>query len=434
MGQVLSPKPEAVTTMSEQVITNPLDAAAPEPDSGLRNSDFGLGNYFRRFPWGVVIPALMLTGMGLYAIHAAKPEYARKQLVWLGASLVAFLAVSLPHYRRLANWAYPCFGVCLVLLVIVLKSRPRGGAHRWIDLGPACLQPSELAKLAFIIALAEYLRFRENYRQFVGLAVPFLIALLPMGLIVIEPDLGTSLLFLPTLFAMLFAAGARRKHLIGIILMGVAAMPMFWMVMRDYQRMRVAVLMRQVPDAVRAPVRTALGLPEDHMLFGSASADRRFRSNEGHQLMMSLETIAAGGVAGDEEEDDPTKPAPPKLPENHTDFVFAMWARETGFVGGVALIATFLAMTWFGLSVGMSTPDPFGRLIAIGVAAMLAVQTIVNVGMTVGLMPITGITLPFLSYGGSSLVFSYAALGLLVNVSRRRPFLLTRRAFEFREE
>lgn len=412
-------------------------SAPIETDQPLNNGRLaaflpeGLARYFNGFAWSVFLPALALTIMGITAISSAKPGYGRKQWVWLLVGLAGFVAASLPHYRRLARLAYVGFGLCIVLLLVVMKTPPRGGAHRWIDIGPGSLQPSELTKLAFIIVMAEYLRFRENYRQFTGLVVPFLLALVPMGLIVVEPDLGTSLLFLPTLFAMLYAAGARRKHLIGIVLMGIVSLPIFWTVMRDYQRMRVAVLCRQLPEGLRNGVRHTFKLPEDHILFGVGGSDYRFRTQEGHHLHASLDLIRRGDWLGDEE--DSTQAGMSKLPENHTDFVFAVWAWDTGFLGNLLLLGTFVALIYAGLRVGMTTPDPFGRLLAVGVISMLAVQTLVNVGMTVGLMPITGITLPFMSYGGSSLLSSYIALGLLVNVSRRRPFLLSRPSFEFDE-
>jgi cell division protein FtsW (lipid II flippase) len=390
-------------------------------------------NYFRRFAWSIVLPAVALTMMGVWAIASAKPDYARKQFLWLLMALAGFVAVTVPHYRRLARFAYPFFGLCFVLLLVTMAMPARGGAHRWIDIGPMRLQPSELTKLAFVAALSRYLCFRENFRGFTGLIMPFALTLAPMGLIVIEPDLGTSLLFLPTLFAMLYAAGARRKHLIGIVLMGVAAMPLFWTVMRDYQKTRVAVLTRQLPDEVRSGIRTVFRLPTDHVLFGSAGADFRFRTNEGHQLTCSLETIRDGELFG-VDEDDPSQSHLARLPENHTDFVFAVWAQRTGFAGNLLLLGTFLAMLYAGLRIALTTPDPFGRLMAVGVSTILTVQMLVNVGMTVGLMPITGITLPFVSYGGSSLLSSYVALGVLVNISRRRPFLLSRKAFEFDDE
>jgi cell division protein FtsW (lipid II flippase) len=418
--------------MSSDIAAPPTTEPALPPDPVAYR--LGLPQYFRGFAWGVVLPAVALTMMGLYSISAAKPEYAKKQLFFLAVGLGVFVAVSLPQYRRLARWAYLGLAVCLVLLAITMFMPARNGARRWIFLAGWQLQPSELTKLAFIVAMAEYLRFRENHRTFFGLAAPFALTLLPMGMILIEPDLGTSLLFPPTLFAMLFAAGARRKHLIGIVVMGVLALPLFWTVMRDYQRMRVAVLLRQLPDGVREKVRTTFRLPDDHLLFGAGGMDYRFRTGDGHHLVVSLETLREGEVFGVDDDDPAVRSGLNRLPENHTDFIFAVWGRQTGFVGSLLLLGTFLTLVYFGLGVAMGTPDPFGRLLAIGITTILAVQALVNVGMIVGLMPITGITLPFVSYGGTSLLSSYAALGLLVNVSRRRPFLLSRAAFEFGED
>jgi cell division protein FtsW (lipid II flippase) len=418
-------RPGAAAGPADRPVNLPARLGIPVPER--------VRAYFRRFAWSIVLPAVALTAMGVWAIANARPDYARKQALWLLPALAALVAVTVPHYRRIARWAYPFFGLCFVLLLVTMLMPARGGAHRWIDVGPMRLQPSELTKLAFVAALARYLCHRENFRNFAGLFMPFVLTLVPMGLIVIEPDLGTSLLFLPTLFAMLYAAGARRKHLIGIVLMGVAALPLFWTVMRDYQKMRVAVLTRQLPEEFRGAVRTVFRLPADHMLFGGAASDFRFRTNEGHHLVCSLQTIRDGQLFG-VDDDDPAQAHLARLPENHTDFVFAVWAQQTGLAGNLLMLGAFLLLLLAGLRVALTTPDPFGRLLAVGVATILTVQMLVNVGMTVGLMPITGITLPFVSYGGSSLLSSYAALGLLVNVSRQRPFILSRKAFEFEEE
>ncbi|MBE3069359.1 MAG: FtsW/RodA/SpoVE family cell cycle protein, partial [Planctomycetes bacterium] len=219
-------------------------------------------DYFYRFPWLLLAAALALTGLGIAGIYAAtaggadpQPFWdtlAAKQLVFLAGALAVFVVALLPSYTRLARYSYGLYAVSLLALIglaVLRKFRveipgfiyPTNNAYSWIaipGLGQK-LQPSELMKIGFIMSLAYYLRFRKNYRTFGGLLIPFLMALVPTALILYQPDLGTAMLFLPILFLMLFAAGARGKHLLLIIAMGLAMVPIFYSSMRGYQRMRI---------------------------------------------------------------------------------------------------------------------------------------------------------------------------------------------------
>ncbi|MCA9072452.1 MAG: FtsW/RodA/SpoVE family cell cycle protein, partial [Planctomycetaceae bacterium] len=268
-------------------------------------------------------------------------------------------------------------------------------------------QPSELAKLAYILTLADYLMYRRNYRRWLGLVVPFLLTLVPVGLILREPDLGTSLVFFPILFAMLFAAGARPRHLVAIGLLGVLCLPALWWGMSAEQKSRVVTLFTQ-QDGGPAP------------------------RGDGYHLHQSKQVLAFGGVWGSEWGGmTMNDPLAYHLPAGRTDFIFCLIGERWGLGGTLLVILLYALLFGRGLTIAGATREPFGRLVAVGIVALLASQTIINTGMTVGMMPITGLTLPLMSYGGSSLLATCLALGLLVNVGLRPGYEISRDPFRF---
>jgi len=378
----------------------------------------------------LAVGLLVLIGvLTIYASTDPADHYARRQLVFVALGLAGLVVANLIPYHALGRYSYGLFALAVVLLTLVLAGKylhlkalvpPSHGACRWINLIPiesdsplvnaAHLQPSEIAKLTYVLALAWYLRLRRNYRTFLGLLGPFLLTLLPMALILLEPDLGTVLLFLPVLFAVLFAAGARVKHLLTIALLALAVVPVFYrFMMQDYQRERIAILLKQDTD------------------------DPYWLRGPGYQLHQSKVCIGSGGLTGHGLERSPYVRYRP-WPHRHNDFIFTMVAHQGGFLGALILLILYLLVLLGGLVVAARQTEPFGRLLAVGVTALLAAQMFVNVGMTTGLMPVTGITLPFVSYGGSSLLASFLALGLLLNVARFRPRRIAKPAFEFPDE
>jgi cell division protein FtsW (lipid II flippase) len=293
---------------------------------------------------------------------------------------------------------------------MVFLFRPINGARRWIPLGFFNFQPSEMAKLTFILGLASHLRFRENYRRLSGLLFPFGMTLVPIGLILKEPNLGTALLFLPVLYAMLFAAGARPRHLISVACLGVAVLPVLWLGMSAEQQSRITAVFTQ-QDGGPAP------------------------KGDNYHLHQSKQVLALGGVWGSELAGDAVQdPYAYHLPEAQTDFIFCMIGERWGLLGCLAMLTIYLILFGRGLSIAAATRDPFGRLLAVGIVALLATQTVINTGMTVGLMPITGLTLPLASYGGSSLLTTSLAVGLLINVGMRRGYELAGEPFRFRDD
>ena len=365
-----------------------------------------------RIVWLLPLLALLLMSIGLAALArgdelAGHGAFTMRQAVWvlLGAPLM--IAATFVSYRRLKPWSYPLYGLCLVLLVVVYFCPARNYAHRWIPLGVADFQPSELAKLAYILSLAHYLMYRRNYRQLTGLLVPFLITAVPVLLIVREPDLGTSLLFFPVLYAMLFAAGARLRHLLAIGALGIAMLPLLWSVMSAEQRSRVTALFTQAE-----PGDTPTG--------------------DGYHLHQSKQMLALGGVWGSEITGMPVSDsAAYRLYASRTDFIFCLVGERWGTWGAAGVLTLYLALLAACLFVAGATQEPFGRLLAVGVAALLATQTLINTSMTVGLMPITGLTLPLLSYGGSSLLTTCIGLGLVINVGLRPGYEVDGDPFRF---
>jgi rod shape determining protein RodA len=367
-------------------------------------------------------------------------DFWKKQLVFTGLGALAFVAVNMVNYRRLGEISYWIFAAVIILLLVLLLGKiinlpfvpVVNGTHRWIIFTVAgrqlpAIQPSELCKLSYILALTWYLRFKSNYRSFKALVGPFAITLVPMVLILLEPDLGTVMLMMPVLLVMVFVAGARIKHLLLIALLAVLVSPLFWMVMRPYQKMRIASVFLQSP--------TAQQYAKDHprlskLVLGSTFNKRRWAAGYGFHLTRSKYAIASGGQTGQGFRQGPFIKYNQFLPASHNDFIFAIIAHQWGFYGALGAIALFVVIFLCGVEIAHRNTDPFGRLLALGITAMFTVEVLVNVSMTLGLMPITGLTLPLVSYGGSSLLTSMLAIGLLNNIGRARPFSVAPKLFQ----
>jgi len=360
--------------------------------------------YLRECDWILLATALGLSAIGVAFVWSATYEYvptgksyargwAQVQARWLVVAMVTLLITWFFDYLWFRRQAYLFYAVCLLLLGWVMAfGVRRGGATRWISVGNYLLQPAELMKVAVILALARYLAFQRHVRQLGGLVWPFVLVLLPMVMIVRQPDLGTALVFLPVMFAMLYAAGAQSKHLALALGAGAAAAPLMWfIVMSDFQKARILSFL--FPDADR---------------YGA-----------GFHGLQSLIAIGSGGLTGKGFAQG-SQHLLDLLPAAHTDFIFAVIAEEWGFLGSLFVLALYFIMFWRTLRIAARTREPFGRLVVVGALAIFAFQTCVNIGMTMRLCPITGITLPFVSYGGSSLLSSYVLLGLIINIGMRR--------------
>ena len=403
----------------------------------------------------LLVATLMLIGIGIATIYSvgnpAEQSTAgqtedlsnkwEKQVIFFIVGLAGFIVINSINYRRLGSISYWIFAGILVLLAILLISKyvvvlpfakPINGTYRWIwfSIGGRplpSLQPSEFCKLAYILALAWYLRYRSNYRNFKALIGPFALALLPMVLILPEPDLGTVLLMMPILFTMLFVAGAKVKHLLIIIFMAIMVSPLLWFKMEIYQRTRISsVLLQSAWVREKAERHEALG----RILVGTKFSTRQWKNDWGYHLIRSKYAIASGGINSGKGYGFRHGPFIKYsfLDARHNDFIFAIIAHQWGFWGCLGLLGLYVIIVSCGLEIAANNTDPFGRLLAIGIVAMFVVEVIINVGMTVGLMPITGLTLPLVSYGGSSLLVSMTSVGLLNNIGRCRPFSVARKA------
>ncbi len=371
--------------------------------------------------WTLIGSAIALSLLGIYAIDVASggksvglSPLAMKQGVYLGVGILLAAASAIPSYRRLGPIVWLLYAAAVGLLLFLLIPavphsivRPRNGARCWIDLGPFNFQPGEFAKIAFIVAVAHHLRYRDSYRRVLGFIPPAAITAVPMLLILLQPDLGMASLFVPTLFAMLIAAGAKLKHVALIVALGLASAPAAYPFLLPHQKGRIDALIKQ------------------------AQGDYSGKESSQYQQIKAITLAGAGGVAGLGDRHSRVVLDFNDLPEAHNDMIFSVVVNRFGLLGGLAVIG--LMLTWIGSAVVIAgrTKDPFGRLIAVGLAAMLAVQAAVNIGMCLGVAPIVGITLPFISAGGTSMLASLAATGLLANIAIRPPQRLARQSFEF---
>jgi len=338
----------------------------------------------------VVMSAVTLTSLH---VGRAGGSVVVRQLLWFAVGLLILIIVSSLDYRKLVRAAPALYVLGLAALAAVfLLGRTVSGARRWIVFGPLSVQPSELFKVCFVLMLVWAITSR--WAQPVGkitLALTLPIVAVPAVLIIKQPDLGTALLLVPVLGILLVGAGMRLKLLGGLALAALSALPLAWLAMREYQRERILVFL----DPVRDPLGSAYNVIQAKIAIGSG------------QLM-------GKGVAG------ATQSRLAFLPERHTDFIFAVFAEMWGFVGCLILLLCYVLLLLRGFDIAASAREPVGRLVALGATSLFAAQVVINVGMVTGLLPVVGIPLPLMSYGGSSMVASCMTLGLLLSVRMRQ--------------
>jgi rod shape determining protein RodA len=357
------------------------------------------------FDWTFFAAVLSLIGVGLMAVYSAtysmdggRHGLFVRQMWWIGIGFLAMLFMLGMDYHRLARWGYVFYGVALVLLVaVVAVGRTGMGAQRWIALGPFSFQPSEVAKLGLIIAMAKY--FSEDKitdgHTLGELIKPLVMVLVPVALVVKQPDLGTALMLLFIFCAVVIAAGVRIKSLIYVAVTALVTVPLAWGFvwghMKDYQKKRILVFLSPDSDP----------------------------SGAGYHVIQSKIAIGSGSLVGKGFLNG-TQSQLSFLPERHTDFIFSVISEEWGFVGSLLVLILFLFIILWGIETAHKSKDRFGALIAVGVVAMLTFHVIINTGMTLGIMPVVGVPLPLISYGGTSALTTLIALGLLMNVNMRR--------------
>lgn len=394
----------------------------------------------REFDPLLICSALALTGAGILLIYAAQhnaPDaadrlYWSRQTMWAGVALLGFLiAVWIPlRFHEVFAYVYLA-AIALALLVLDFFGSAIGG--RWIHLGPAYLQPSELAKIAVLFALSRYLAYLK--RPLFGFRPLLTVAALvgPVALLVLkQPDLGTALVFFALTLALLFWGGVPPIALFFLLSPIISLILAFnWIVWVIFAAIVIGALVRVRPRLVVSVIivlaNVAFGvitpilwnrlLPYQQnriLIFLNPGADPR---GAGYQIIQSKVAIGSGGFWGKGFLEG-TQTGLHFLPAKHTDFVFSVCGEEFGFIGSMLILALFAVFLMRAINAGFLSRNRFGRFLAVGAASIVAFQLLVNVGMTVGLMPVTGIPLPFISYGGSSLVLFWFLTGLIVNIRR----------------
>ena len=370
----------------------------------------------RQIPCGIIVPTICLVGIGVLAIDrydklmGLSGQFGpseKRQLIWASLGAVGFLAMLIPGRRRqfiqngqIAYFSRPFYStgwffylLALFLLVLVLFSDPVGGSRRWIRLGPMAMQPSEFAKLAWLILIARLFaddRRCQTVRALFGSLLPTLIL---VGLITIEPDLGTGLIILPVWLLIAWIGGAKKRHLAALILIGIALTPAVWSRMSLEQQSRITALAQPVG-------------PEQ------SPTDATWQVDRGRRLI-ALGHIGGSIMGGEKLADSSIY----HLPAARNDFVLCLVAERFGLLGVGVTFTLYGLLLWRGFAVARATPDRYAQLLASGICSLFAVEMIVNTGMVVGLLPVTGLSLPLVSLGGSGLVAHLMMVGLLTNLA-----------------
>ncbi|MBT4523447.1 MAG: FtsW/RodA/SpoVE family cell cycle protein [Phycisphaerae bacterium] len=363
--------------------------------------------------WLVVFAAVVLTVLGVEAISTTQPNTAIRQMLLGVVGFVSAFGIAFVPAKRLrqASWWLYVGGLLLLLFLLIpgvpdFIVHPRNGARRWINVGVTDFQPSELLKIAFVLAMASHLRFKEHYKSFSGLVIALCVAIPPMVLILVEPDLGTAMLFIPALIAMLVAAGAKYRHLCAIGLLAMVAAYLMSSLLQPHQLDRIDALIAQI------------------------QGDDRFEHTIGYQGACAMTLIGAGQIEGVGKVEAAQLLKANHLPEEHNDMVFAVITLRWGLLGAIVTWFLYLLLGLGGICATLGCKDPFPRLVAVGLTTMLLSQMVINTAMTIGLAPITGLTLPFISAGGSSLVVAWLMAGILFGIAMRRDPLMTREGFK----
>lgn len=353
----------------------------------------------------LLLVCILIVGISLCIIGSATHinkgvlnfDFVAKQGAAFVIDFLIIIFFSHYDYAKLKKYMKPLYSINLLMLVAVMFVGTSAlGAQRWIQLGPITIQPSEFSKLIMIVCMAAMLSEKVGHVRTVKSVLPFaLFTGIPFLLVLKQPDLGTSLVFLAIALGMLFVAKIKLSMLRNLFIIGVVLAPIGWHFLKDYQKSRITVFLNPNSDPLGAGYhiiqsKIAIG---SGMLFGKGLF-------EGTQSQLNF------------------------LPENHTDFIFSVIGEELGFLGCVFLLFLYFVLIYRGLMIARECKDPFGMLLATGIISMWAFQVLVNVGMTCGIMPVTGIPLPFMSYGVSALTTNMMSLGILLSVYMRQQTMI----------
>lgn len=357
----------------------------------------------KNFDWPLLMVTFVTAVFGLVTLYSAthdrSPIFLHLQIFWLIVGIFLLVVSTMVDPQRIAKFAGHIYIAILVaLVVVVIVGHTSHGAQRWISLGPLRFQPSEFAKLAIILTLAAFFtKKHEKIREFSTLFLSLCYAGLPIALILKQPDLATAVVTIIIWYGMAFMAGARGRHLLFIFLASIAIFALMWHVglVKNYQKQRLLAFINPNLD------------PQE----------------SGYHIIQSRIAIGSGEVTGQGFLKG-TQVQGHFIPEEHTDFIFTVVAEEEGFVGAIGLIALYAILLWRSFLILAGTEDLLGRLLASGIITMLAVHIVINIGMTLGIMPVAGVPLPLFSYGGSNLIVTLISIGLLLGIAKRRHRLV----------
>jgi len=359
----------------------------------------------KNFDWVTLAVTVLISLIGILTIYSATRPLAAeghssfyiKQAVWLVLGLITLFFIVSFDYIWLSRFAMVFYVAGILLLIAVfITGRVGMGAQRWLSLGPLSFQPSEFFKLIYIIMLSHYLSLvKPPLDTFALFRTFFMIVFLPFILLIKQPDLGTGIIVIALFISLLFARGLQRKVTVLFVIIGLISLPflgnIFWHGLKDYQKSRLVAFIEPEIDP----------------------------TGIGYHLNQSKITVGSGKFFGKGYMQGTQGPFR-FLPEKHTDFIFAVFAEEWGFFGSLMLLILYLILIVRGLDTVSKAKDDFGRLLALGITTMFFIYFFVNVGMTLGLMPVVGIPLPFMSYGGTALLSNMVAVGILISIRTRR--------------
>jgi len=366
----------------------------------------------KNLDWALIAITLILIATGVVIVYSATRAnpaltggnpfaYARKQIIAAIIGIAMVIGLMTFDYHISERGYYALYFLNLLLLIAVLLfGKEVNGAKSWFHIGPLGIQPSEFAKIFLILTLARHLSQKDSLSSFFDLISAFVHIGVPLLLILLQPDLGTAMVLVAILFGMLYLAGARPKHL-GVIVLSVVAIVVVWALLSAFFGVPFPLKSYQIARL------TAFVNPQ------------KYYDGAGYNVIQSMTAVGSGRFLG-KGLFNSTQGRLGFLPEHHTDFIFAIFGEEFGFLGCFLLLLGYLLLIWRGLKIAYQAKDLYGSLIAGGVVSMFLFHVLVNVGMNIGIMPITGIPLPFISAGGSSMMVNLVGVGLLLNVWSRR--------------
>ncbi len=355
----------------------------------------------RQYNLAIIWIMLALTALGIVNLYSAtfgiqsEAHYWKMQVLRFGMGAAVAAAIFFVHYRVLERFAYAAYAINILLLIaVLLLGRNISGAKRWIDLGFISLQPSEFMKITTAWALAKYFHDDQQRASYSirTLFIPTILVLIPTLLVMAQPDLGTALIILATALVLFLLVKVNSKLLAAAVLMAIVLIPVAYkFVLKEYQRQRIVTFLNPYAD------------PKGH----------------GYNSIQSMIAVGSGGVTGKGFKEG-TQSQLHFLPEHHTDFIFSVYSEEHGFLGSIVLLGLFVAFLSQCLKIAYSSNDKFGMLFSVGISAIFFFHILINIGMAVGLMPVVGVPLPFMSYGGSFLMACMFAVGILTNIANKK--------------